>query len=116
MILNTLEHVSAADVATRTGWTARVEGMCRGDVCVPAPGSLRADGTIDIHAMSSQLGMPLVHDDGRGVWALGPATATGRALSTAVAADPELVDRSGHPFRLSSLHGRKVLLVAWSSY
>jgi cytochrome oxidase Cu insertion factor (SCO1/SenC/PrrC family) len=33
-----------------------------------------------------------------------------------VAADPELIDRDGNPFRLSSLHGRKVLLVAWSSY
>jgi cytochrome oxidase Cu insertion factor (SCO1/SenC/PrrC family) len=33
-----------------------------------------------------------------------------------VAADPELIDRDGNPFRLSSLRGRKVLLVAWSSY
>ena len=27
-----------------------------------------------------------------------------------------LIARDGTPFRLSSLHGRKVLLVAWSSY
>ena len=40
----------------------------------------------------------------------------GRTLSTATAADPELIDRDGNPFRLSSLHGRKVLLVAWASY
>jgi hypothetical protein len=50
------------------------------------------------------------------VYALGPATVTGRALSTAVAADPELVTRHGAPFQLSSLHGRKVVLVAWASY
>lgn len=116
MILQTLEDVSAADIANRTGWMARPEGMCRGEVCVPAPGALRGDGSVDIHAMSARLGMPLVHDEAHGVWALGPATATGRALSTAVAADPELIDRGGNPFRLSSLHGRKVLLVAWSSY
>ena len=38
------------------------------------------------------------------------------ALHRRKAADPELVARDGSPFRLSSLHGRKVLLVAWSSY
>ena len=116
MILHTLEDVLPIHVAEATGWSARPEGMCRGDVCVPAPGALRADGTVDIQTMATRLGMPLVHDDAHGVWALGPATATGRALSTAAAADPELIDRNGHPFRLSSLRGRKVLLVAWSSY
>ena len=40
----------------------------------------------------------------------------GTALATAVAADPVLEDRDGNPFRLSSLHGRKVLLVAWASW
>ena len=116
MILHTLEDVLPIDVAEATGWAAKPEGMCRGEICVPATGALRADGTVDIHAMATRLGMPMVHDDTHGVWALGPATATGRALSTAAAADPELIDRNGHPFRLSSLRGRKVLLVAWSSY
>ena len=36
--------------------------------------------------------------------------------ATAVAADPVLMTRDGNPFRLSALHGRKVLLVAWASY
>lgn len=116
MILTTLEDVSAADVADRTGWSPQAEGMCRGEVCVPAPGALRADNTVDVHAMSARLGMPLLNDAEHGLWALGPATTTGRALSTAVSADPQLIDRDGNPFRLSSLHGRKVLLVAWSSY
>ena len=50
------------------------------------------------------------------LWALGPATATGRALEHRGRRRPELIDRDGNPFRLSSLHGRKVLLVAWASY
>ena len=37
-------------------------------------------------------------------------------LSSAAAADPVLADRDGNPFLLSSLHGRKVLLVAWASW
>jgi hypothetical protein len=116
MILNTLDRVDPASFARRTGWEAKPQGMCRGEVCVPAPGALRDDGTLDIEIAAARLGMPIEHDLPHGVWSLGPATATGRALSTAVAADPELITRDGTPFRLSSLHGRKVLLVAWSSY
>jgi hypothetical protein len=116
MILTSPERVDPAAFAADTGWEAKPEGMCRGEVCVPAPGALRDDGTLDVTIAGARLGMPLVHDEAHGLWAVGPATATGRALSTAVAADPELITRDGSPFRLSSLRGRKVLLVAWSSY
>lgn len=116
MILSSLDAVDPAAFADRTGWSPKPEGLCRGEICVPAPGSVRADGTLDVEIIADRLGMPVLHDDLHGVWAIGPATTTGRALSTAVAADPELTTRNGSPFRLSSLHGRKVLLVAWSSY
>jgi hypothetical protein len=116
MILTSLEDVSIQAFADRTGWLAKPQGMCRGEVCVPAPGAIQDNGTINVAAVTERLGMPLVHDQQHGVWATGPATATGRALSTAAAADPVLTDRDGNPFKLSSLHGRKVLLVAWSSY
>lgn len=116
MIITDLGRVGTDDFAAATGWDPKPEGLCRGEVCVPAPGVRRDDGTLDVEAAAQRLGMPLVHDASHGVWSLGPATVTGRALSTAVAADPELVDRDGNPFRLSSLHARKVLLVAWSSY
>ena len=116
MILTSLDGVSALDFAAHTGWTPKAEGLCQGDVCVPAPGSLRIDGTIDIEIAAARLGMPIVRDDVHGVAALGPATLNGTALATASAADPQLITRDGEPFRLSSLRGRKVLLVAWSSY
>ena len=116
MIFDSLDSVDVAAFAARTGWEAKPEGLCRGEVCVPAPGALRADGTLDVTVAAERLGMPVVHDVTYGTYAVGPATATGRALSTAAAADPELIDRDGNPFRLSSLRGRKVVLVAWSSY
>jgi hypothetical protein len=116
MILSTLERVAAHDFAAQTGWEPKPEGLCRGEVCVPAPGSLRADGTVDVEIAAERLGMPLVSDDVHRLWALGSATLGGKALATAAAADPELITRDGNPFRLSSLRGRKVLLVAWSSY
>jgi hypothetical protein len=115
MIL-TSTRVAASRFADQTGWEPKPEGLCRGEVCVPAPGALGTDGTIDVKAAASRLGMPLVHDEAHGLWALGPATLGGHALTTAAAADPELVDRQGRPFRLSSLRGRKIIMVAWSTY
>ena len=117
MILEELA-VDAGVFEARTGWAIKPEGLCKGEVCVPLPGNARrADGRLDATVLADRLGMPLVADDGRGVWALGPETAvTGRSLTTAVAPDLELPDADGNPFRLSTLHGQKVLLVAWASW
>jgi hypothetical protein len=115
MILTSL-RIDADSFTQGTGWQPKPEGLCRGEVCVPAPGALGADDTIDVESAAARLGMPLVADADRGLWALGPATLSGRALATAQAADPALVDRRGREFRLSSLRGRKVVMVAWSTY
>lgn len=115
-VLLTAPRVDPAALEARTGWAVRPEGLCRGDVCVPLPAGALAGGLVDVRVLSERAGMPLVHDDAHGLWALGPATATGRALATAEAPDLELPGFDGNPFRLSSLHGRKVLLVAWASW
>lgn len=114
--LERLRAVDPQSFAAATGWEPKPQGLCRGEVCVPAPGVLGPDGTADAVAAATRLGMPIVRDTTHGVAAIGPGTSTGRTLSTAIAPDPELVDRGGNPFRLSALHGRKVLLVAWASY
>lgn len=103
---------------TGTGWAIKPEGACKAEVCVPLPDSARsADGRVDVSVVAERLGMPLIADRDRGIWALGPETAlTGRALTTAVAPELELPDAAGVPFRLSSLRGQKVLLTAWSSW
>ena len=116
MIIADLDHVHAEDFAAATGWDPKPEGLCRGEVCVPAPGVRRDDGTIDVLAAAARLGMPVVADDEHAVTAIGPGSTTGHTLSSAVAPDPELIDRAGEPFRLSTLRGRKVILYAWASY
>jgi hypothetical protein len=108
--------VTPGELASRTGWEAKPEGLCKGDLCVPAPGVTRDDGRLDVEVLSDRLRMPLVHDEAHGLWALGPATVGGKALDTVVVPDLELPDRDGNPFKLSALHGRKVLLVAWASW
>ena len=112
MLLNSLELDPAAFEA-RTGWALKPEGACKGPVCVPLTEAERGD----VAALTGRLGMPLVHDEAEGLWALGPETAvTGRALTSAEAPELELPDVDGNPFKLSSLRGQKVLLVAWASW
>jgi len=117
MLLDTL-RVDVADFESRTGWSAQPQGLCQGDVCLPLPPDAVDDGTIDVEVVAERTGMPLVHDEAHGVWALGPAAGpAGRALATAVAPELELPDlRTGELFRLSSLRGQKVLLLAWASW
>ena len=60
--------------------------------------------------------MALVHDEANGLWALGPESLGDRALVSAEAPELVLDDLDGKQFRLSSLRGQKVLLVAWAPY
>ena len=67
-------------------------------------------------AAAARMQLPLVADAEHGVWALGPWPGTGRALVSAEAADLALPDLHGNEFRLSSLRGRKALLLSWAPY
>jgi hypothetical protein len=112
VILESLE-VSVDEFERWTGWTLKPEGACRGPICVPLG---VAGPTFDVRVLAECLGMPLVEDGRHGLWALGPATVGDRALTSADAPDFVLPDLEGRPFRLSSLRGLKVVLVAWASW
>jgi hypothetical protein len=117
IVLITSLEVDVAAFEAATGWAVKPEGACRGDVCVPLPQASRIDDNhVRVDAVAERLGAPLVHDDAHGVWAVGPSTLGGRALATAEAAELELPDLDGNVFKLSSLRGQKVLLVAWASW
>lgn len=112
VILESLE-VSVDEFERWTGWTLKPEGACRGAICVPLS---VAGPTLDVRVLAERLGMPLVDDRRHGLWALGPTTVGDRALISADAPDFVLPDLDGRPFRLSSLRGLKVVLVAWASW
>ncbi len=95
-----------------TGWSAKPEGLCRGERCLPI--ALR-DGRVDLRTFADRTASGLVHDAESGLWALGPESG-GRALASAKMPDLQLPDLDGKPFRFSSLRGTKVLLVAWASW
>jgi hypothetical protein len=110
MLLDRLD-ISAAEFQQLTGWEIKPEGACQGEICVPLP-----NGAFDLVTTAERLGMAIVEDPVQPVWALGPETLTGRALSSTDTADFSLPDLDGNEFHLSSLLGQKVLLVAWAPY
>jgi hypothetical protein len=112
-VIFTKSIVPAQQFERATGWLPKPEGLCRGEQCVAYRSVDPA--VVDLAAAADALGMPLVHDAQHGLWALG-AEAGGRALRSAVAPELELPDFRGGSFRLSSLRGTKVLLVAWASW
>jgi hypothetical protein len=114
VILTSLD-IDPNELERRTGWAIQPQGACKGGACVPLSDDAVANGRISIPRLAERLRMPLLRDEAHGLWALGPESG-GRALTTAEAPDLVLPDRHGHPFALSSLRGRKVLLVAWASW
>ncbi|MCU1346573.1 MAG: hypothetical protein JWL70_2839, partial [Acidimicrobiia bacterium] len=117
-MLLTSTSIDPDQLAGRTGWTVKPQGACKGDVCVPLGADVRnSDGTLRAEPLAHSLGMPLVHDARAGLWALGPESAvTGHALTSALAPDFELPAYGGGTFRLSSLQGTRVVVVAWASW
>ena len=87
--------------------------MPAGATCA-SPSAVR--DRFDLADTAERLGMALVHDEQAGLWALGPASLGGHALTTAAAPELVLDDVDGHEFRLSSLRGQKVVIVSWAPY
>ncbi len=86
-------------------------------MCIPLRADVRpTDGTIDVRLLADAMGLPLVEDPEQGVAALGPDSAGGRTLSSAVAPDLVLPTMDGTTFRLSDRRGERILLLAWSPY
>jgi hypothetical protein len=112
-VIVTSPELPVGDFERETGWLLKPEGACRGGRCIPLPPQ---GPTIDVSVLAEQLGMGVVHDDGHGLWALGPSTISGRALESAETPDFTLPDLDGRPFRFGSLRGQKVVLVAWASW
>ncbi len=111
MIIDSLD-LTPAQFTAGTGWDIKPQGACKAEVCVP----LDASAPFSVQATATRLGMAIVHDQEAGIWAIGPESFNQRALTSAEAPELILNDINGHEFRLSSLRGRKVVLVAWSPY
>ena len=99
------------------GWDLKTEGMCRGDVCVPLPAGVARDGRVDLVAAARALGRPAVADAELGTVAVAlPSEERKRALDDLHAPAFTLPDLDGTPHELTEWHGRKRLLIAFSTW
>ena len=113
MLLKSL-RISREEFEDGTGWKLTPAGACKGDVCIPV--SQPEETTVDVAEVAEALGMPLVGEPERKLWALGPEAIGGRALTTALAPELILADLDGNEFKLSSLRGQKIVVYAWAPY
>jgi len=106
-----------------TGWTAKPEGLCRDEACVPVPAARKADwfneaGALDFASFAAHLGHAIARDEDRGIWSFGPPADRGAASGAGpvMAPDVRLPDLDGALHALSDYRGKKVLLYCWSSW
>lgn len=104
--------VTADDLAHATGWLLKPEGLCRGEMCVPARNLDPA--ALELSAVASALHRSVVIDIDGGV-----AAFAGDPMSSGMRAsidELELPDLDGNVVRMSDFAGRKRLLIAWASW
>jgi hypothetical protein len=110
--------IEAGALPAATGFELAPEGLCRGALCVPLVGPererLRDGSRVDVAALAERLRRPVVRDDARGVWSVGPEP--GSRLAESVAPDFTLPDFEGRQHSLSQYRGKKVLILSWASW
>ena len=116
--------IPLGELERATGWTAKPEGLCRAQTCVPVPAAHKAEWIdepgrrLDFAAFAAHLGHAVARDEARGVWSFGPPAVRGAASGSGPVAAPDftLPDLDGKLHSLSDHRGKKVLLYCWSSW
>ena len=101
------------------GWQLKDEGLCRDEVCVPVRDRARlcVGDRIDVAAVAEALGRPIVVDTDAAVAAMAlPSEERSRALRDHHAPPFTLPDLDGRLHSLDEWHGRKKLLIAFSTW
>ena len=111
----------AREAEAATGWAAKPQGLCKGEVCVPLPAGREDEfvrgGRVNVAALWHHLGRPVVHGERGDAWVLAEsARDRAAALRSLEAPDFALPDVYGRMHSLRDYRGKKVLLVTWASW
>ena len=112
-------RIRPAALAAGLGWRLEVQGLCRGDVCVPVRdrAALESADGLDLAVLARVFDRPLALDVDEGVAVLGASAAErGVRLASLEAPDFALPDLSGRTHTLRDQRGKKTLLIAWASW
>jgi hypothetical protein len=110
---------SNASLEATTGWHLDDRGLCRGDACVPVRDRDAVVGgdRVDLLGVARVLDAPVVHDDARGVLAVGrPGFERRQVVGDREAASVALPDLHGDLHELAEWSRRRRLLVAFASW
>jgi peroxiredoxin len=114
--------IPSARVKEVTGFEAKAEGLCAGNVCyfpAEAAWKVERDGTsyFNLTQFAKKVHQEFAVDTEQGVWSFTPVPHPHTApLVTGQAPDFALPDRNGKIVRLSDFRGKKVVLVTWASW
>ena len=111
--------IAKEDFEGASGWTLKIEGLCKINVCIPVRGlDQLTDGmSIDLVEFARITNQNIVVDQERKIAALGEhADTRSEAMTTLEAPDFTLPDIHGKQVSFSDFNRRKRLLLAWSSW
>jgi hypothetical protein len=111
--------VDAAALPQVIGWQLELEGLCRGDVCVPVRDrdALVVGDQVDVAVVAHALQRQVVVDLGERVVAIAlDSEGRRQALDERHAPAFTLPDLDGRLHSLEEWHGRKKLLIAFSTW
>ena len=111
--------VDPSQLPAALGWQLKDEGLCRDEMCVPVRDRDRlfVGDRIDVAAVADALGRPMVVDADAAVAAMAlPSEERRRALRDHRAPPFTLPDLDGRLHSLDEWHGRKKLLIAFSTW
>jgi hypothetical protein len=105
------------DLERVNGFALKPQGACRADLCIPIPKDMAKGEWFNLTGFARKLGESVVADSDTRVWSFGEIPVLqGSYLSSRLAPDVAVPDRSGRPVHLSDFHGKKVLVVTWASW
>jgi hypothetical protein len=109
--------IRKADLPRVNDFEVKPQGACRADICVPIPkGMMRGEG-FNLSAFARKIGQSVVADVDARVWSFGEIPMLrGGFLESRIAPDFTVPDRAGRAVRLSSVRGKKVLVITWASW
>jgi hypothetical protein len=109
--------VRTNDLPQINGFEIKPEGACRADICIPVPPTMTRGEHFNLTAFAKRVGEAVVADPEARVWSMGEIPVLrGEFLSSRVAPDFAVPDRTGRMVHLSDFRGKKVLVVTWASW
>jgi hypothetical protein len=106
-----------SDMPRVNGFELKPQGACRADICIPIPKDMVRGEYFNLTAFAKKVGQQVVTDPGARVWSFGEIPVLrGEFLSSRVAPDFAVPDRTGRTVRLSDFRSKKMLVITWASW